>query len=322
MKAFVTGASGFIGSHLIDHLLREKWSISALGHQSKITREDSIEVIQGDICDSDTYLKTLKGTDVLFHLAAALGASLINKEEFYQINVLGTANLLEAAEEAGVSKIVHLSSAGVFGSLRKNEVATEIYPTNPISNYDKTKLEGEKIALQKAKEGMDIIVIRPGWVYGPGDRRTFKLIRVINNKKFLLVSKGRRWQTPIHIMDLIEGIFLCSKQGKKGEIYHLSGGEVLSVREIVETIATLTGRRIPPLRLPLLPVKFTAWILEKLLTPLKIEAPLTPGKLSFFIHPKPLAIDKAKREIGFSPQINFREGMATTFDWYKKNNWL
>ena len=322
MRAFLTGASGFIGTHLVDYLLENEWQVRALLHQSNIHREEEIDVVRGDIRDFKVLRQALEGTDVLFHLAASLGSALISEDEFYQINVHGTRNILKAAQAQNIKKIVHLSSAGVLGSVNKNEIAEEDYPLNPMSIYDKSKLEGEKVALRMALEGMNIIVIRPGWVYGPGDRRTFKLIESIANKKFVLVTKGETWQTPIYIQDLLEGILLCAEKGQKGEIYHLSGGEVLRVREMVEIIASATGKKIPPFTLPLFPVKLAAWSLEKIFFLFRKEAPLNRAKLSFFIHPKPLSIKKAEKELGFAPQKNFKEGMALTVDWYRKNHWL
>jgi len=322
MRAFLTGASGFIGSYLVEDLLQKKWQIKALLHKSNISREEEIEVIRGDIRDIHALRNALRGTDVLFHLAAALGSAIINQKEFFDVNVVGTKNVLKAAQAENVKKIIHLSSAGVLGSIRQNEIAAEDYSLHPRSSYDESKLEGERFALQMAGEGLNIVIIRPGWVYGPGDRRTFKLIKAIDKKKFVLVTKGKTWQTPIYIDDLIKGILLCAEKGKKGEIYNLAGGEVLSVREIVETIASATGKKIPPFTLPFFPVKFTAWIAEKIFFLLKREAPLNRAKLSFFIHPKPLSIKKAEKDLGFAPQINLKNGMDLTVRWYKEHNWL
>jgi len=322
MRAFLTGASGFIGSHLVDYLLEKKWHVRALLHQRKIPREEEIEVARGDIRDFHALREALEETDVLFHMAASLGSALISKEEFRKINADGTKNVLKAAQAQNIRRIVHLSSAGVLGSVKKNEIAGEDYPLNPIGIYDRSKLEGEKNALQMARQGMNIVVVRPGWVYGPGDRRTFKLIKSIAKKKFILVTKGKTWQTPIYIQDLIEGILLCTEKGRRGEIYHLSGGEVLSVGDIVEIIASATRSKIPPFTLPLSPVKLAAWSLEKIFSLFRKEAPLNRAKLSFFIHPKPLSIKKAEKELGFAPKKNFRDGMSLTVAWYRENNWL
>lgn len=322
MRAFITGASGFIGGHLVEHLLKKNWQVRALVHKKKILRQEKIEIVRGDISNLGLLRNALQEVDVLFHLASALGSSLISKKEFHAINAQGTQNVLEAASQANVRRIVHFSSAGVLGSVKKNEVADENYPLNPQNIYDKTKLEGEKIALRFAQRGMDVCIVRPGWAYGPHDRRTFKLINAIDKKRFIFVSKGQTCQTPVFIEDLIQATLLGAEKGRRGEIYHLAGKEVLTVREIVETIAWITGKKIPPFTLPVFPVRCAAWIMEKLFSLIRKEAPLNPSRLSFFIHPKPLSIEKAVKELGYSPQTDFKKGMALSILWYRENGWL
>jgi len=322
MQAFVTGASGFIGSHLVATLVREGWAVRVLIHRTEIPESPGVQVVHGDVLDFGLLRESLRGTDVLFHLAAALGASRIGRNEFFRINAAGTENVLRAAGEAGVRKIIHFSSAGVLGAVKKNDIAGEDYPLNPQNVYDRTKLEGEKIALRLAQECLDIVIVRPGWVYGPGDRRTFKLIMSINNGRFILVAKGTGRQTPVYIEDLVEGTILCAAMGKRGEVYHLAGREVLEVGRMAEEIAAACGKRIPRLSLPLLPAKLAAFTLEKLFGAVKKEAPFSRSKLSFFIHPKALAIHKAQEELGYSPRVDFKSGINQTVAWYRENGWL
>jgi len=322
MRAFITGASGFVGTHLVKKLLKNNWSVRILIHKNSIHDSKNCEVFVGDISEKNVLEDALRDVDVLFHLAAALGGSLIHKNEFFRINAAGTQNVLDTAFNAGVKKAVHFSSAGVLGAVKNNNVADEVYPANPISAYDQSKFEGEKIALNHAKEGKPVFVIRPGWVYGPGDRRTFKLIRAIARKKFVLVTRGLKHQTPVFIDDLLQGVLLCVERGRFGEIYNIAGDEVLSVRQMVENIAAATDSTIPKLTLPLFPMKVAAWKLEKAFRLFKKEAPLTTGKLAFFIHPKPLSIQKAARELGFVPQTLFQKGIAQTVNWYREQGWL
>lgn len=326
MKAFITGASGFIGNTLLDKCVQRHWEVRILKHirspRILTATGHEYEVIEGDITDFRSLGGLFGGVDLLFHCAAALGGSVLPEKEFFRINADGTRNILQAAKDAGVPKIVHFSSAGVLGSVRQGDVAHEGYALNPQNSYDRSKLEGETIALNFADEGMDIVIVRPGWAYGPGDRRTFKLVKAIAKKRFILVTKGETLQTPVHIEDLAEGAFLCAEKGQTGQIYHLAGSEVLTVKEIVMSIASATGSKIPPISLPLTPLKLAASALERSFALLKKEAPLTPGKLSFFIHPKPLAIQKARQELGYAPKINFTEGILQTVEWYKAFDWL
>jgi dihydroflavonol-4-reductase len=167
-----------------------------------------------------------------------------------------------------------------------------------------------------------VVVVRPGWVYGPGDRRTFKLIKAVADRRFILFTRGTTLQTPVYVDDLIQGVLLAAEKARAGEIYHLAGSEVLPVREIVGLIARAAGVQFPSFPFPILPLKTAAFILEKTFVLMKKEAPLTRGKLAFFIHPKPLSIRKAVAELGYSPRTDLKKGMPQTISWYVKNGWL
>jgi nucleoside-diphosphate-sugar epimerase len=322
MRAFVTGGSGFIGSHLIDALLAEGWGVAALAHRSPILQADRVEVCAGDLSDVQALAAHMKGTDAVFHLAAAVGSSRGAGENDFRVNVSGTEAVLEAARRAGVARVIHCSSAGVLGAVRDGEVATEDYPRRPILPYDRAKHRAEELARRLASDGMDIVIVRPGWVYGPRDRRTFKLIRAIARGRFLIAARGEARQTPVYIIDLVRGMIQAAAVGRTGEVYHLAGSEILTVRELVEMVAAACGRSLPRLRLSALPARFAAWLLEKAYSPLHKEPPLSRPKLSFFLHSKALAIDKARRELGFSPQVGFRRGINLAVDWYRRNGWL
>lgn len=322
MRAVVTGASGFIGSWLVEQLVLRGWDVRVLIHNRRLNTDTNVTTINGDIRDPISLRAAFKDRDILFHLAAALGGSLLDKKEFAGINQTGTANVLNEARSSRIKKVLHFSSAGVLGAVKKKAAAEENYPPAPKNIYDHTKLEGEKTALEFASEGMDISVIRPGWVYGPGDKRTFKLIRAIAKKRFVLVTKGDILQTPVFIDDLIEGTLLCAQKGRRGEIYHLAGSEVLTVKQIVDQIADAAGVKIPSIPLPLPTVKAGAFLLEKTFYLFKKEAPLTRGKLAFFIYPKPLAIDKSRSKLGFYPKTDFASGIKKTIHWYREQGWI
>jgi nucleoside-diphosphate-sugar epimerase len=320
--ALVTGASGFIGSHLLEDLVARGWKVRALVHRRSLPPGADAEIYRGDIQDIRLIQKSLEDVEVVFHLASALGFSPIGREEFFRINAGGTEALLQAARQAGVGRVIHFSSAGVLGHVPSNIVADETHPLNPRDSYDRSKLEGERIARHYAQEGLDLVIIRPGWVYGPGDRRTFKLIRAVAGGLFFLPGSGRTLQTPVHIRDLLAGTALCLERGRRGEVYHLAGGQALAVRDMVAAVARAAGRKPPRIRLPLLPVKATAWLMDRAFSLAKKESPLSPSRLAFFIHPKPLGIDKAVGELDYAPRIGFEEGIRQTVRWYRENGWL
>jgi dihydroflavonol-4-reductase len=322
MKAFITGASGFIGTHLARRLLQNNWQVSVLRHKRDLEISEGCQVFHGDIRNISSLQDMLVGTDVLFHLAAALGASRINKKEFFAINAQGTENVLKAAADAGVGRVIHFSSAGVLGSVRENKPVDETYTLAPRDVYDKTKLEGERIALRFADEGENVVVVRPGWVYGPGDSRTFKLIKAVASRKFLLITNGKTRQTPVYIDDLVQGILLCADKARAGEIYHLAGNQDLTVKDIIHLIAQAANAPFSQFPLPRFVLRVASWKLELVYSLFGKEAPLTRGKLAFFIHPKPLSIQKAKANLGYEPEWDFQTGIETAVHWYRKNGWL
>lgn len=324
MRTFVTGASGFVGKHLAVRLAADGAHVRALVHRSALPPEleAKVEVVRGSLQERGLLREAMREVEIVFHLASALGSSQIGAEEFQDVNAGGTEAVLAAAREAGVKRVVHFSSAGVLGHIRGGKPAPESQPPAPRDVYSRTKLAGEEIALAAARSGQDVIIIRPGWVYGPGDRRTFKLIRTIARRRFILVGRGKIRQTPVHVTDLVSGTLLCAAKGRPGEIYNLTGKEVLTVKAMAEAIAAAAGVTIPEITLPLAPARAAAWLMAALYKPFRKEAPLNPSRLAFFVDSKPLDIAKAVHELGYAPVFDFRSGMAATVEWYRTNGWL
>jgi dihydroflavonol-4-reductase len=206
--------------------------------------------------------------------------------------------------------------------VKENTPAAEDHALDPRDAYDRTKLAGERAALEIAGQGLDVVVIRPGWAYGPGDRRTFKLIRSIARGHFLLVGRGAALQTPVYVDDLVCGTLLAAEKGRAGEIYNLAGGEALTVRAMAETIAAACGRKFPRWRVPMGPTRLAAAMMGGAFSLIGKEAPLNPSRLAFFLHPKPLAIAKARADLGYAPETEFAAGMAATVDWGRRTGWI
>ncbi len=323
MNAFVTGGSGFVGSRLCAALAAAGWNVKAFDLQPRSDAAPEVKFISGDIRDAALLEKAVAGTDVVFHLAAALGAARLGADEFMAINAGGTRAIMEAARKNGVRRAVHFSSAGVLGHVKPGDVADERYPLDPQDVYDKTKLAGERAALEAAVAGLDVVVIRPGWLYGPGDRRTFKLIRSIARGRFIFPGKGdKTLQSPTYIDDLVAGTLLCAERGRAGEIYNIAGKDALPVRQMAETIAAAAGKRLPRFHLPMGPTRAAGAVLGKLFGLFGREAPLNPSRLAFFIHSKGLKIDKARADLGFEPKVDFAEGMARAVAWYREAGWI
>jgi nucleoside-diphosphate-sugar epimerase len=322
MRAFVTGASGFIGSHLVRALKVKGWDVLAFVHKTPLDEIPGVEAVAGDIRDVAALEKGLAGVDVVFHLAAAVGSVITDPHEFREINIDGTKAVLTAAQRVGAGRIVHFSTIGVLGAVKAGDTASEDYPPAPRTLYDKTKFAAEAAAQLAAANGLDVVIIRPGWVYGPGDRRTFKFISAVCRRKFALVAGAPGRQTPVYIDDLLAGILLVAAKGRSGAVYHLAGNEILSADEMARAVAAACGVPGPRLKLPKGPTMAAALILEKVFGLAKKETFLNRGKLSFFLDPKAMSSDRARQELGYAPTMDFGTGIALAISWYRDNGWL
>jgi len=322
MRALVTGASGFIGSHLVRALQAYGWNVLALAHKNPLEEMPGLESVSGDIRDETMLSGAMAGVDVVFHLAAAVGSVITDPNAFREININGTNAVLAAARKAGVGRLLHFSTIGVLGAVKAGEIAAEDYPPAPRTLYDKTKFAAEKAAHLAAANGLDVVIVRPGWVYGPGDRRTFKFIRAVCRGKFALIAGAPGRQTPVYIDDLVAGTLLVAAKGRCGAIYHLAGNEILSAEEMALAVALACKVPAPRLKLPKGPTILAAFILEKLFALAKKETFLNRGKLSFFLDPKAMSSDRAKKELGYAPAMEFQAGIAVAVAWYRENGWL
>jgi dihydroflavonol-4-reductase len=322
MLALVTGASGFIGSHLIRALKAVGFEVRALVHKTPLAEIPGISAVVGDILDEEALAEAMVGVDFVFHLAAAVGSAVNGAQAFQKTNVNGTEAVLAAARKAAVRRVVHFSSIGALGSIKAGETAGEEYLPAPRTPYDRSKFAAEEAARSAVASGIDVVIVRPGWVYGPGDRRTFKFINAVSRRRFALVAGAKARQTPVYIDDLIAGVLLVSQKGRRGTIYHLAGDEILTAAEMTRIVATACGVPCPRLKLPKGPALVAAYCLEKAFALVKKEAPLSRGKLAFFLDSKAMSSTKAEKELGYAPRIGFEDGIARTIAWYREKGWL
>ena len=182
MKVLVTGGTGFAGSHLVSRLVKKGESVRVLVRKNSnvdYLKKLNVELCLGDITDKNSIKAAVKGIDVVYHIAALFRQARFPDRVYWQVNVQGTQNMLEAGYEEGVKRFVHCSTIGVLGHIT-NPPADETYPYNPGDVYQRSKCEGEKIALKffRDKE-FPVVVARPTAIYGPGDMRLFKLFKYV-----------------------------------------------------------------------------------------------------------------------------------------------
>lgn len=325
IKVAVTGATGFLGSHLVDRLVQDGYKVSAqlrdLGKAEMLDK--AVSVFAGDICDPDVLAKAFSGCEWVFHTVSNFRTASGPPESYQRINVLGTEIALKAAREAGVKRFIHCSTIGVHGDVAESP-ATETSPFNPGDLYQETKLEAERIALAAAgRDGMEVVVIRPCSMYGPGDLRMLKMFRMLSKRTFFKVGPCQENFHAAYIDDVVDGFLrAASTPGISGEVFFIGGPGYLSLNEYIDTAAAAVGAPKPFLRLPYWLLYSVAWLCEKVFIPLGKEPPLHIRRVRFFKNNRAFSLAKARRELGYAPQVDLEEGMRRTVDWYRQQGLL
>lgn len=327
LRVLVTGATGFIGSHLVERLLSMGYEVLCLVRKTSVLnnlRKQDIELVYGELTDNKS-LKNQFNTDVdvVFHIAGILGEWGIPEEVYWKINVEGTKNILDLFIQTSIKRFVYCSSAGVLGPLEKPP-ADESFPLNPSNIYERTKAEAEKIVLAYYHEvGLPITIIRPEFVYGPRDMHTLGLFKTIQRGIFPIIGDGNTTLHPTYITDLIQGFELCiEKKRALGETYLIAGERYVTVRELTAKIAKVLGAHPPTIGIPIWLANMMGFIMETSAHIFNFRPPLTRSRVKFFTQNRGCDISKARRELEYKPMVNLEEGIKKTVKWYRNNKYL
>jgi nucleoside-diphosphate-sugar epimerase len=327
MKVFVTGGTGFTGSHLVQRLVKEGYDVGVLARKTSNTamlEKLGVEIIHGDVTDKDLVKKAVPGYDMVYHIAAMYReGGGISEKPFWDVNAEGTRNMLDASVHANVDRFIHCSTGGVHGNISKPP-ADESYPYNPGDVYQKSKLAGEKLALDYFAKGLPGVVVRPTAIYGPGDLRLLKLFKTIYTGRFFMIGSGEVLYHLVYIDDLIEGFILCGKKDKAlGQTYIIGGERYLSLNKLVEIIANSLEVKVPKIRFPFFwPVWAAAFACEIACWPFGISPPIFRRRVDIFRKNRAFDISKARKELGYEPKVSLNEGIKKTAQWYKINEYL
>ncbi len=322
----MTGGTGFIGSHLVEALLAQGHEVCCLVRDSRrlgwMTGLQSVTTASGDMSDPRSLQAGVEGMERVYHLAGLTRAA--TPREFFRVNSEGSRHLVEACLEAGhrPRRLIHLSSLAAAGPTSPGTACAEDATPRPVSPYGRSKLEGE-VAVLAARERMHVSVLRPPVVYGPRDRGVWTFARWVAKGWLLMPNGPPRMLSLCHVQDLVAALLAAGEADvPSGEIFHVAGEGAFTWEEIGAALGDALGVRPRRLRVPVtimlaLAAAAEAW-------------GWASGQPGFFSRGKVREaagnwlcdIRKARRLLGFIPQVGFAEGFARTVKWYREAGWL
>lgn len=326
MKALVTGVTGFTGGHLARRLLEHGDTVRVFARDATRVPPDlqgRVDIVTGDITSDDDLRRALAGQDVVYNIAALYREAGLPADRYRAVNARAVAALIEAASVTGVRRVVHCSTVGVHGDV-EHPPANEDAPLRPGDVYQETKLEGERLGREAAERtGVELVIARPTGIYGPGDRRLFKLFGQIARGRFIMLGSGRNFYHVTYIDDLCDGFRLCgTAAAAAGRTYILGGGEVPTLAELVRITGEVAGRPGVRLRLPVWPVWLAGAACEIICAPFGVAPPIYRRRVDFFRKSRSFDIGRAQRELGYAPAVGLRDGIGRTLEWYREHGWI
>jgi dihydroflavonol-4-reductase len=328
MTTLVTGATGFVGSHVARQLVSSGENVRVLVRPTsnfKLLEDLRVERVEGDLRDAGSIERAMRGVRRVFHVAADYRLWTQHPEELYESNVEGTRRLIAAAERAGVERIVYTSTVATIavpqhGAALPNE-ATAARLEEMIGHYKRSKFLAEQVALDAAKAGAPVVIVNPTAPVGPGDWKPTPTGRIILD--FLLGKMPAYVDTGLNVVaveDVAAGHLLAAEKGRSGERYIL-GGRNMTLKEILDALAAITGRRAPRLKLPHV-VALAAGYADEWYSRLAGREPQIPVEgVKMSRHKMFVESDKAARELGYAPG-KIEAALERAVRWYEDNGYV
>jgi nucleoside-diphosphate-sugar epimerase len=328
MRFLITGATGFVGGHVAQACRERGHELSALVRPSSDTRELAAlgaTLYRGELTDLSLVRSAVTDADIVVHCAAKVG-DWGPVDAYRRVNVEGLRTLLDACKGQALSRFIHVSSLGVYAARHHYGTdESEPLPRRHRDGYSQSKVEAEQLALDYYRDfGVPVVVLRPGFVYGPRDRSVMP--RLIHGLREGTVrypgARGQRALNTIYVGNLVEAIFLAIANDQAvGEVFNLTDGEPVSKRRFIEAVADALGLPHPHLMPPYWLAWLVTWCYE---TAAKLRgAPAAPifnfTRLKFLGLNLDFNIDKARRMLGYRPRWSVDDALVETMDWYKKH---
>jgi len=325
MNVLITGATGFIGQNLTRYLFFRDYNLRALCRFSSnfsVLSEIPIQIYQGDVRDMSSVEKALNGCDYVFHLAGCARNWSKDRQVYFDVNVKGTKNVLEAAQKMDIKKVIFISTSMTFGPSKdspKNEF--EKRESDFFCDYERSKFYAEDAVDSYIRRGLPVVIVNPTRVFGPGlltegNSVTKIVLMYLKGKWRLVPGDGSAIGNYVFIEDLVQGIWLALQNGKPGEKYILSG-ENLSMNTFFDTLAKLSHKNFKMIHLPLWIVQIYAGFQISLAKWLDYYPLITPDWVKVLSKDWTFCSNKAKRELGytFTP---FQDALLKTIKWLNK----
>ena len=329
MKILITGASGFIGSFIVEEALKrgfETWAAVRKSSSREYLQDERIRFIELNLSSKAQLVEQLrdKAFDYVVHAAGV--TKCLNKADFHRINTEGTKNLVEALLEVKMplKRFVFVSSLSVFGAIKEKLPYDEIRESDtpqPNTAYGKSKLEAEQYL---ASTTLPYIILRPTGVYGPKEKDYFIMAKSIKQHTDFAVGYQRQDITFVYVTDVVQAVFLALEKGEKGRKFFLSDGEVYQSTTFSDLIHEALGRPW------WLRITAPVWVL-RIITFFGEYVGRMTGKVTALNNDKfnilkqrnwRCDIEPARRELGFEPKVKLAEGVKTTIKWYQDHGWL
>lgn len=313
----ITGATGFVGSSLVRELVAQGKDVVAFARQK--SDRGGLEMLpvrwaEIDITEPDSLIGVFAGIDWLVHAAGTLGRPGLSEQDYREVHPEGTDNVLSAANNC--RRILHVSSPGVLGPII-GPPADEDSPKSPSNLYEKSKAAAEEVALKHASRGLPVVIARPEFIYGPGDRHVLGLFKSIKSGRYLYINGGQNFCHPTFIDDAVDGLIRCLREGAPGEIYHITGPRPVTFRELTNVISDELQVKRPRYSLPRPLAILAAGILETLARFTGTVPAVTRTAVSFFSEDRRFSWAKASQDLGYRPRVDLAEGVRRTIEWYR-----
>ncbi len=327
MKVFITGATGFIGVHLTMKFAEEGHIVHALcrtEEKARLITHSGVRIFYGHILNEGRIKRGMKGCGVGFHLAAFARVWSKDPNTFYDINVKGTKLLLDCALKQQVKKVIITSTAGVFGPSVDGKIINEdtVRSKNFFNEYERTKSIADTVAEDYKNPGLDIIIVHPTRVFGPGllsqsNSVSIMIDKYIKGKWHIVPGNGKSIGNYVYVDDVVKGHMLALEKGRSGEHY-LLGGDNVSYHDFFQILKKVSGEKYCLYNLPFFIMLAASKIMMAMASIFNLPPLITPGFVRRYVYHWECSSAKAENELGYSP-MTLAEGMKKTIRWLKQS---